>query len=454
MSLADEVSKKIDGHNTYVTGLKKLSLAGLFLFVFFAWLGTAGSYLGFFLLTVVFVASVPLFWQRFRQDKVLVLSALFIVYLAGRTLWAVYEFPENTPAHINDALEWLYLWLFVPLAWSLKLFQHKYRTALLVLGVGFALAVIRHTNWQACDVLAGVSRCGFGFQSILGALLLACCLLGLLVFAPRLIGEKRSGWLFAVRLMLWLAVVAVVAEFVILTQTRIVWLAFVVVVPPLFLLRYRNEIVALWRNGRVVALIVVVLVVALLFGVVKSNEAIFDERVAQFKDDTFALMMLQFDEIEADNPSFAIRVAMNQQGFLRWLERPWIGWGSGGIPRDQFFSAETDLTRHTPHFHNTYLEFMLRFGLVGGVIFLLLVWQLFSGLRTARRQHKVDKDIYFFLIGMSLLFAVWCLADFQLSSTNWRFFFCVVFGFVYAIIIADQTEPEQAALPQAVYKQK
>jgi len=452
MSLTGESVKKLDGFGVYEAVLQKLSVAGLFLFVFFAWLGTAGSYLGLLFLTLAFVASIPLYWKRFRQDKVLILSAVFLIYLAGRTLWAVYEFPENSQAHIDDALEWLYLWIFVPLAWSLKLLQNKYRIALLVLAGGFALAVMRHTNWQVCDVFDSAARCGFGFQSILGALLLASCLLGLLVFAPRLIGEKHSGWLFGMRLILWLAVVAIAAEFVILTQTRIVWLAFVLIVPLLLCLRYRNEIVALWRSRRVVSLVLVILVATLLFGVVKTNEAIFDERVAQFKEDSFALMTLQFDEIEADNPSFAIRVAMNRQGFVRWLERPWFGWGSGGISREQFFSDEAELTRHTPHFHNTYLEFMLRFGLVGGAIFLFLVWHLFSGLHTAGRQQKVDKDIYFFLMGMSSLLAVWCLADFQLSSTNWRFFFCVVFGFAYSIIIGVEETQEKRALPQAVYK--
>jgi len=417
---------------------EKLGLIGLFCFLFFAWLGTAMAYVGLFLMLVTFIAGIPENWQQLKHDPVIRLFMVFVVYLLLRTAWSVYEFPELTAQHIHDGLEWLYLWLFIPVAWWLKQSRQRIYLALLGLMLGFLISVVWLTDWQACDVFVGSMRCGFGFQLILAALFLGTCLLGLLMYAPRLIGQKTFCWPWFLRLFVWLGLVLLVTYALILTQTRTVWLALALILPLLILLRYRDAITDMLKGKRKTEFVVGVLIIAIVSGILLIKQSTMNERVEQIKDDGWAIMTLQFDKVDTSSGSLGLRLSMYQKGYEMWLQRPLFGWGVAGVNNEYFYTNVDHELAAMSHLHNTYSEPLVRFGLVGGIILLALVGHLLVSLKKAYRCHRVEKDHYYFLMASLALLAIWCFGDYQLFSTDWRVFCCAIFGIAYSFLIGKR----------------
>lgn len=417
---------------------EKLGLVGLFCFLFFAWLGTALAYTGLFLMLVTFIMGIPKNWQQLKHDPVIRLFMVFVVYLLFRTAWSVYEFPELTELHIHDGLEWLYLWLFIPVAWWLKQARQKIYLALLVFLLGFLLSVVWLNDWQACDVFVGSKRCGFGFQLILAALFLGTSLLGLLMYAPRLLGHKRFCWTWFLRLLTWLVIVLVVTYFLILTQTRTVWLGLALILPLLLLLRYRVALTDMLKGKRKTELVLGVLIIAIVSGVLLIKQSTFGDRVEQIKDDGLAIITLQFDKVDTSRGSLGLRLSMYQKGYDMWLQRPLFGWGVAGVNNEYFYTHVDHDLASMSHLHNTYSETLVRFGLVGGGILLALVGYVLVALKKSYRCHKIEKDHYYFLMASMALLAIWCFGDYQLFSLDWRIFCSAIFGIAYSFLIGQR----------------
>jgi exopolysaccharide production protein ExoQ len=75
------------------------------------------------------------------------------------------------------------------------------------------------------------------------------------------------------------------------------------------------------------------------------------------------------------------------EGWQAFLERPFVGWGADGL---RTFSEEHDMV--WTHFHNGYLDALVRLGLVGGG---LAIWIVYSGLlRSLRFARSFSVSAY------------------------------------------------------------
>ncbi len=419
--------------------INKLGVAGLFSFLMFAWLGTAGAYAGLLAMVVAFIAIVPRNWSTLKQDRLFILTLVVATYLFLRTIWSVIEYPALMGAHINAWGEWLFLGLFVPLAWWMRRCKIGYGAMLLVLFIGFLLSVVKLTDWQTCDVAMGGRRCGFGFQPILSALLLGISLLGLLVFAPRFVGGRYFHWFWFLRAMVWAALVITVSYFIVLTQTRTVWLGLLLVIPIVLLWRYKDGFLTVLRNKRKTGFVLIALFVSVVVSVPVMNEAVLQKHVDRAVNDGMNAFE-QWNSESVMDGSLGLRASMFKEGYSMWLERPWFGWGVAGINSDAFLDTVNEKSGYMTHLHNTYLEILVRFGVVGGVLLLSIVVCLVYGMYLRYRDGEVSKDIYIFCYGALALLFFWCIADFQLASTDWRFLFVILMGLAYSLAIRQSTE--------------
>jgi O-antigen ligase len=84
------------------------------------------------------------------------------------------------------------------------------------------------------------------------------------------------------------------------------------------------------------------------------------------------------------------------------------------------------------HLHNSYLELLVRFGLVGAALAAVLLGLLFRATWRAWRQGVLPEDHALWLVGTLAFTAVWCLTDFRSQHHDWRYFWLLLAGSAYA----------------------
>ena len=161
------------------------------------------------------------------------------------------------------------------------------------------------------------------------------------------------------RLRDWLVAVVLIALpiAIIATKTRAVWLSFGGTILVLMIFsdsaRVRRTCVAITTVG------VVVLAVALLFS---EHASSLEERFGERSPVDF-------------------RMAVYEAGGDMFLERPWLGWDSAGM-QAELARRVSGFHQKDFYFHNTYLEVLVRYGLLGLALYLWLMVGLFRVGRT------------------------------------------------------------------------
>ncbi len=426
---------------TSVAGCR-ICLAGLSLLFLFAWLGTAGAYLGLVVVVLGFLVSISRVAASLRNDILAWAVMASLSYLLVRSGWAYLEFPDLRDETVDAAIKWGFLGLFVPLAWCLNQYRKYIPLFLGVLFIGFILAVVKLTDWEHCHLFGRISRCGFGFQVILGALLLGSALLGMLLLAPRLVGSVERKWWFAFRFLVWLALLLLCVYFIVVTLTRSVWGALILILPVALYLRYK----ASWRRAfrerkLLVAGSTIVLVVSVAGAIFSSSHMIESRIKTVFAGDTSH----SFLDRERYSTSVRNRISMGEEGIRMWLERPWLGWGSAGVNYPGFLDGIDERSGYLTHFHNIYIELLVRFGIVGATLFLLPVVLLVVRLCNFLGEAGSERDIALFVLSSIALLGIWSFFDFGLNSVDWRFYAVIITGFAYALVMDGKggSEPRE-----------
>jgi O-antigen ligase len=217
-----------------------------------------------------------------------------------------------------------------------------------------------------------------------------------------------------------MVLVAFFLQFVIISGSRNVWLAVLLIFPPILFFRYRHLLKSqrfqLPRKWVIVPAAFLAVVLSILM--IGSYNSV-AERLGREHDDFERLVKLETDGY--NQYGFGVRILLNLFGIEKFKERPVFGWGAG-----------TDFSNFgMPHLHNSYLEILVRFGLIGALAFALLAFFLFKGLLWAKSNTGIPLDLWLFLLGTLLLTALWCLTDYRLSRIDFRFFFIFIAGIAY-----------------------
>lgn len=411
-----------------------LGTAGLLLFAFSAFLSTTGLSIGLGLLVAALLLNRSL-WPGLKRDPFLILCVVSSTYLILLTLWAIWEFPDSRRLQEKQAWDWFRLWLFLCVGWWINGDRKRIRWVLLLalvgLLTGMAYALSSHFN-----LLWSGMRTGFHLKIIAFGLYSSTAILGLLLMAPRILGKKGNLPFFAIRVGLWLIALVLLTQGLIITQSRGAWLAAILVIPPLVILSYfvswTRQVSSRWLATGLVSFVVVLF--ALL---IWANLPTIQNRVSQEQKTFEATWKLDFNDIPTRG--FGVRVQAFRFGLSKWLERPIFGWGPGST--EYLISQSGDPTLQHPlsgggyawldHLHNTYLEVLVRFGLVGAFLILTVLGFLLRSLWIAHRERRLPTDYTLFLTGMFPLMAIWSLSDFRLLHPDWRSYWILLGGIAY-----------------------
>ncbi|MGQ7247156.1 O-antigen ligase family protein [Halomonas sp. V046] len=284
----------------------------------------------------------------------------------------------NNPEWVADTpeLDRLGKWfLFIGVAWWLGGSTSKSLAIWSLALAGFLLACFI-AGGAGADWLRGLDghRVDFNIRNAQHvAMFFGTALLGLLCFAPRIIGDGRWVW---GRVLLWAIPTGLCLVGVVISQTRAVWLALSLVFVLILLLHIVSAVFGYRRgSGRRSKHILVLGAVAVF---VFTGWVFKDTLNSRLEAEVPVIeSVLSGDWDEVPYSSVGTRIHTWRAG-LEWInERPLIGWGgeARGLVIDETEWLPENIKKEFGHLHNTFLDFAVSYGFLGiSVIAALIVW--------------------------------------------------------------------------------
>ncbi|MBW9264660.1 MAG: O-antigen ligase family protein [Candidatus Thiodiazotropha sp. (ex. Lucinisca nassula)] len=415
-----------------------IGLIGLYLFSFFALLSIAGANLGLGLMIIGLMLSRQA-WRNLLSQSITWLCLLAIIYILVRTYWSTGEIVAEQKTQLNQARDWIQLFLFFIPAWWLSQSTYRIPISISLMFSGFALGMITALDGETLtQTLQGV-RTGlhFGKPIILG-FDCAAAILGLMALGMYWIDAKHGTTRRRVALRLGLTLLAVLffTQGLIISQSRGVWLAMLFALPILFLtLRFAGpprQHSPIRLRYPIIGLIVVATVI------LSVNWNTISQRIASESNEWSAIVNEGLENAPLGSSSY--RLHLWQFGLRKWLERPLFGWGPGTT--HALVEAENDIALQDPpgssfdHLHNAYLEVVFQLGMLGIVLVALVSGVMISKLMESYRRKRVSIYFLAFLMSNFMLIAIYSLTDFRHLHWNWRFYWLIIAGATLAFGLA------------------
>lgn len=349
-----------------------------------------------------------------RRDSVVRLGVLLAVFLAISIMWHRISLPESF--HTGRARKLLSVFYFVPIAYAIA--KSNLLTPWRLLAAAFAgLVAYLMLNFNAeewANAWQG-QRVDFGIDNAQHAgVVFATCAIAFSVFTCRFFqGVKGLPRPVAMAcLSIWLCSLLFSFWGVFITQTRAVWLAMActLIALPFFIglsyLLRKNAHTSL-RKPLLGALAFIA-----IFGVFSYSldaPKLVENRITEERTSWENLRLAASHETQ-DLSSIGVRVA-SWSAATEWImERPFMGWGGRGpkelIRQSDYFSDS--FKEQFGHLHNSYLEVLIKTGLLGAALIILLIVFLGRTIITSYKRGSTPTDVFIF---SWLFFVFWLIVN-------------------------------------------
>jgi len=420
-----------------------IGLVGLYAFALFAQLSVAGAYLAMALMltgmilmprvTLLPMLRSPLFWT----------TCAIAAYVVVHAWASAREFPQTAADQWRGMGDYghLALFLWFPAFW-LSGRPDRMRVALALFVAGVLVRTLIYAPWGNMGAFLSGALPPYkpDMWHIPYGLYVAIALAAtLLVGAPAVYAMKR-GRVRTLLALLLVLVVLILLEAIVLTKSRGVWVMVLVTAPVAAWLAAAR----LWprsatgtqpRRRRAVAVgsVLVVLAAAIL----ANLDTIVDR--ASREQATYAAILS--DNVANVPPSsVGERIHLWYDALKHIAERPLVGWGPGSqrmiiqqIPYIRHATESRPGYSPPSHVHDLYLSILMRLGVTGFVLFLLMLVLL---LRRGWRAHSsgaLDDDLAVFLIASLLAILVWSLTDIRFHHWDFNMVFALLAGAAVAL---------------------
>lgn len=253
-------------------------------------------------------------------------------------------------------------------------------------------------EWQRG--LAG-ERIDFGLHNAQhAAMLFGTAALGIAAFFPRIIASGHRLLALA-----WLALLAICIAAVVASQTRGVWAGFIagaLTLATIRVMELRNR----YRRRTIFAGAVATAVCTLAIGYIALGDIV-SQRLAAERETLHLLQQGQLEKVP-DTTSAGVRLHTWREA-LNWIaEHPLVGWGGNG--RSLIFDHSTNLPesikQNFGHLHNSYLDLLANYGLLGLALLVALVYWLVSRCLHGYRSGHLCAGDFTFCLSFTVFFAV------------------------------------------------
>lgn len=423
---------------------ERLAAFLLLLFAFAAWYRTGLANVALGTLGLLFILDLPRNWQRLLRDPALWLiggGALVVTLLAWR---AATLFPELAAEQWESLSGWLRPLLFILVAWWLRGDPHLARWMLAAALVGLVMGILHRAEVEDLEAIVGLfrgnfgisARGDFGFTGLGLAFLSSVALLGLVSFDQEikrisLMGLSLPGFGWG----LWILAVVFFLIILLVTQARGATLGLALLIMLLIIHRMAGRIRAasLWKGKK----LGIYFLTGLL--VISLASALFWISIDRTARDFTTLVHPESQANYSYDSSTGTRLNLYRIGIALINERPLLGWGPGtSATRDlvpsrvlDFSTSDLEGAPAWAHLHSVPIEILVRFGLIGGILGLIIIALLVQSYRVMRRC-VFDPPLYLFLVLGGLMSVFFSVYDFRLIRIDFGFFFILFFGILYS----------------------
>ncbi|BFM49615.1 O-antigen ligase family protein [Marinomonas sp. THO17] len=354
-------------------------------------------------------------WGLFKYGKIvnshILLRFLWIGIILQLISWGLAnyitpEWAESTP-RLSNLNGWF---LFIPFGW---LIAQKKNAIWLIWGAA-ALSVLL-SPWitgQGFDELIGGINGGRVDFNLLNAqhtaLFFGSVFIGLCCFSVKLYNKNK---LLTIPISLLICYTLLVFYII---QTRQGWISLLItaVIMSIFLvIKYRNK-----PSKKIYIVIIASLIISfisLAFLTFKNDKII--QRFMVEREAISAISSLRFDEVPYSSLGIRFHSWVAATNFIK--EKPLFGWGGNGkslVMKHTQWLPE-NIQNQFGHLHNTYLELLVNYGIVG-LLFYFSIWIVIG--RMLYKEVKADKiDKEFSYIYISILI-FWGIINFFESYQN------------------------------------
>ena len=363
----------------------------------------------FFEAIVLFGFFFSLYYHRVNPLRIRTFQLLLLAILLPLVEFGINYFIDPEMALRYQADGSLYrLMFFLPLAWWLAGRYQMGLWAYFLSFIGLYIAIFSSgsfaAEWQ--NLLAG-HRVEFGFRDAQhSGLLFATAVLGLLVFAYRMIYQSKiNTYACSVLVSLVLALSIII---LINSQARASWLGLIVAVAIYVSLVVFHPSFRRQKLSCSYLLALCTLVLAMIFAVTWKFDTL-KSRMQVEADTISQLFHEDLSIIQLENNSVGLRIKLWRAAWERIVEKPLLGWGYG-IRTSYVKESESlpnELRLHGPqHVHNSYLALLLSYGFLGLAFVVFLFAYL---LRLAWLQYRAQClpwDCFLFVVLFTILFAI------------------------------------------------
>jgi O-antigen ligase len=404
---------------------ERIGVVGLVLFALFAYLGVGIANIGLALMLVAALLQWRQFGRALKPAPLPQLSAGVLALVGLSTVLAVVSRPTEAGdqwAGFGDVIQ---LWLFLLPAWWIAGREARTVLILTLAVVGFALGAIKALEPGDLEALLTFQRPHFRWSINAFGQYSAAGFMGIVLLLPRLwrrsAGERWVWWARAAGL----AMAAWMLAGTVLSLSRGVWLAFLVVGCGLVVAgwRLRRPQVAT-HTGRWIAL---GLGLALLAVLVPGNPVA--TRLIQIVEPFAQFVAADGDLGAVDDISFRERFGIVTLGVESWRQSPWVGLGPAGperiirANRDRFVGGQS-----YTDFHAMALDLLVAFGVLGTLALLALFVAVLRWTWLGYRGGCLPLDLYLLLTGLTVFNVLCQMTDTRLFSVHGRFFWILIAG--------------------------
>lgn len=309
---------------------------------------------------------------------------------------------------------------------------------------GCALGVLGFLIARGPGVLWSGERLGYHLNRPLGIGLYAGVFVVVLVASARCWWACAGRWRWPVRIA-GLAAIVLFLQVLVGAQNRATWLALLLVAAGALVAGLYGR----WRSGRAPAWrrlgLGLVMVAAALAAAVATNRGAF-ERLGSEREVIAAIGDGGLDTAPAT--SISARLRLWQFTLRRWPDAPLLGHGFGGLQDvvDAQERARVALPagERYDHVHNSYLQTLWTQGVIGVVLWTLLVALLLrDGIRAARVNAQV-RALLPVVWGALGFVAVWACFDYRISHPDMR---CFAILLLLSLRLLGQAGSDDAQAP-------
>jgi hypothetical protein len=413
---------------------------GLLVFFFGMWTTRLIAVPGALLLMLGLCINFSEIKHRLWQSTPCKLGFLWIFYITISAFVFTALYPDYWYFHLNQGLRFVYLGGFILIALGFNRHSDLIWPCIFLSFLGFFLARLCYvfwSLWEGQDFM--VVRPDLGLHTAIAmAQYSFFALMALILFFSRFLGRRHR----LLRLGAWLLLFAFTCFLILISRSRSTWFLIPVLLPALMLaMVYLGKLS--WRRFAFLG------AVMLLVGAVVIH-SYSDFVVNRLKTEADTLEMVfsgEVGEIAAATDSgkiksIGVRVAMIRYGLQKWREAPFFGLGPGATKMLQQCCTPKEF-KHLNDFHSFVPEMLLRTGLVGSLIMVLLNVVLFKAAFVAYRSGRLPGEILLLIVFGLLLHWGVALGNFRMVNYEWRFYWFMLAGLASAFTFGQPPAQER-----------